>query len=228
MGVLEDAAAVARRTADEIAKASAPRMLPGTVRVAGSGTETVTVQIDEPTLSGEPASIPAANLTGVFLRSGDRVMVQFWPPHGVFVTSLIGVAGGSGTAFAPTVLQPTSVTLTSAIGRGLIAGKICQLHVFIDFGGTGTSGNDITIASIPAAFAPRVSASPVTSTGESYSGCGFYFDSGSALYSLTCAFVTSSTIKIWPDILNSGAALGASIAIAAADSLKLDITYEIA
>lgn len=135
---------------------------------------------------------------------------------------------GSFKTFTPTCTQGGSVTLTTAIGRYQVGGKRCLLHISLDFGGTGTGGNAITIGDIPSAIAPRVSGDPASGTADLDVGAGYYYDPGVALYMCLAHFATSSTIRMVAN--TSGFLLGVNpaTAIATADSLNLTIAYELA
>lgn len=143
-------------------------------------------------------------------------------------TSWVVVARDAWATFTPTCTQSGAVTLTTATGRYSHIGTTCTLHVALDFGGTGGGATTIAVDSIPAAIAPRSSGSPVGSTADVPLGSFVYYDSGSALYSGTCFFASSSTISFVEANTISGSFLGGApaITIAAADSLSLTITYE--
>lgn len=141
-----------------------------------------------------------------------------------------GQITGAAATFSPTITQVGSVTLTTATGRYFLVGNLCYLHCFIDFGGTGgTAGNDLVLGNIPTAIAPLASGEVANSSGQSYIGSGVYFDSGTAMYSLTGYFASSSTLKFIEANTISGNKFGTtpSMTPAAADSMSFDIVYEI-
>jgi len=136
--------------------------------------------------------------------------------------------GAAGT-FSPTLTQSGSVTLTTATGRYFHIGYRCMLHIFLDLGGTGTTSNDLVVGAIPAAIAPK-SSGTLGSATDTYTGTGYYFDSGTTNYTIVPFFDTSSTLRFrWTGstgTTNMGS--GPAFAAAAADSLIIDIFYETA
>lgn len=75
-------------------------------------------------VDGDLTALSALNMTGSRLRQGERVLVDFYPPHGVIITGLLAekpwgaargdVAGGSATSagVAFDTLSPTQVQLS--------------------------------------------------------------------------------------------------------------------
>lgn len=134
--------------------------------------------------------------------------------------------GSTWTTFSPTMTQSGSVALTTATGRYHYVGYRCTLHIFLDPSGTGTIANDIVIGNIPAAIAPRVSGEISAGNQEGALGNGYYFDSGTGGYTGICFFASSSTLKMKQANQTANVGTAPSIAVAAADSMHLDITYE--
>lgn len=136
--------------------------------------------------------------------------------------------GSTWTTFSPTLTQSGSVALTTATGRYQHVGYRCHLFIFLDPSGTGTGANDIVIGNIPAAIAPRATGAPASGNADTPSGIGTFHDTGAAMYSVHWFFVTSSTIKGNATTSSAGSYLGTSpnFAIAAGDSLTVNITYE--
>lgn len=79
----------------------APKMLPGTVVSIDPGGGFVSVVVD-----GDPVDSPIdASPLVANLMSGDRVMVTFDPPNGVYVTNPINPQGATGQVLAHTRVQ---------------------------------------------------------------------------------------------------------------------------
>lgn len=67
----------------------APTWRPATVQARSVAPDSASVLVD-----GDSVALDAQNVTGTQLSVGQRVLVLFVPPHGIFVHSLIGPATG--------------------------------------------------------------------------------------------------------------------------------------
>lgn len=79
-------AAVAAAVEAALRSISVPRLVPATVVDFNDVTGTATVVVD-----GDSDPIEVQSLLGHVLETDRRVMVTFQPPHGAFITGVIGL-----------------------------------------------------------------------------------------------------------------------------------------
>lgn len=125
-------------------------------------------------VDGDDAPLSALSMTGVRLRRGDRVLVDFYPPHGVVISGVLAeapwfsawgvVSGGqaSGTGVAFNVLSPTQLSLLDVPvvagrrydarmtfrARSTVADTLVQLALQLD-----TGSGFASLRNVPLTFA---------------------------------------------------------------------------
>lgn len=77
---------------------------------------TVTTAGDPPmvTIDGDSAASPVANATGLTLPVGARVVLDFYPPHGVLITGILGTTALEQAWVADTLSVPDSTVASTA------------------------------------------------------------------------------------------------------------------
>lgn len=132
--------------------------------------------------------------------------------------------------FTPQVNQNGNRTSSTAVGRYMVLGKTCFLHIRNVVSAAGSAGSDIVINNIPAAIAPLKTGQPNGAGDTSAVGSGYVLDSGSAYYPAHAYFSNSTTISFYNVAATTGLNIGfnPSFALASGDAIGVDMTYEIA
>jgi hypothetical protein len=132
---------LARGTGGATLPLSATRL--GTVGgAADAGTE-VLVRPD-----GDPVAVPAVNAAGLPLNAGDRVLVEWIPPGGVYVTSLL--SRGSNGQFVPLWQGPGSVAGNyGATGFYYRIGDLVFVRASMTHGTTSNTGTAMQLGGLP-------------------------------------------------------------------------------
>jgi hypothetical protein len=148
----QDIALLAKQIVAKVeSKVPIPTMVPGTVVSYDGPSAYTTVALD----GDEGAQTGCINITSLSLAPGDRVMVSFFPPRGIFVTGLI--PGASGVINYTPVLttggggavQPTMGTNSTVLGNYIRQGLHIEMWVTIIFGSTATVGVGVYEISVP-------------------------------------------------------------------------------
>ncbi len=167
-------------------------LLPGTVVIGG--VSSVTVRPD----GNDTADVTASNVTGHDLLGGQRVMLTFDDPAGIFVTGIIGGVGG-WTDYTPT-LSGTGW----AIGNGTLQAAqysvnsdddMVDLWIVFLFGSTSTAGSASPAWSLPFDLHPDWSFSPW--------GHGRFRDNSAGINYPSIAFVLSSNVVRFDRLVTS-------------------------
>ena len=184
-------------------------LLPGTVLIGG--VRSVTVRPD----GNEVAAVTASNVTGHDLQGGQRVMLTFDDPAGIFVTGIIGGVGG-WTGYIPTLGGTGWALGNGSFERAEYAVDeigMVELWVVVLFGSTSTFGSASPSVTIPFdihanwSFAPalfgrmRISAVNYPAVAFVINNNTVRWDRMTANAASVAAAVTTSTT---PDVWSSG------------------------
>ena len=89
-----------------------PAARPGTIGGGGGAGDQVLVRAD-----GDVVAVPAVNATGQVVQSGDRVLISWLPPLGVYATHML--SGSSEGTWTPAFTGPLASNVnTSALALG--------------------------------------------------------------------------------------------------------------
>jgi hypothetical protein len=137
---------------------------------------------------------------------------------------------GTWTTFTPQLTQSANVTSSIAVGRYLVIGKMCMLHIRNVASASGSAGSAIQITNVPAAIAPLKTGAPNSTTDCSAVGSGYVLDSGTSFYAGVGYFHSSTAIRWYDASAAAGTEIGfnPSFALASGDAVGIDIWYEIA
>ena len=109
---------------------------------ANAGAETL-VKAD-----GDSTPVPAVNATGTTVEAGDRVLVEWVPPSGVFVTNLL--ARSERGNWTPSITGPSSVsTGQSSSGHYTRSGHTVTIYGSWTFGVGTAMGTAATLSGFP-------------------------------------------------------------------------------
>lgn len=134
------------------------------------------------------------------------------------------ITGGSGTwtDFTPTLTQSGAVTITVTSARYKINGTTVTLQCELPVTAAGTAGNAITIASIPAAIAPRAGAVALAGVFE-------FVDASTGIFYVGVPLrASASTITGGRDAGTGAMGVDPNLALASGDTIRLAAVYEIA
>lgn len=133
----------------------------GTVGGEANSGDEVSVRAD-----GDVNAVPAVNASGHALSAGDRVLIQWSPPLGIYVTNLLSrVSRGEWT---PVWAGPSAVsTGVSVAGWYSRSGDIVVANARLDFGVGSAAGTALQINNLP--YPVRADATDsIAAVGEGY------------------------------------------------------------
>lgn len=139
-----------------------PVTRPGTIGSGGGAGDQIMVRAD-----GDTNAVPAVNATGQITQAGDRVLVSWIPPLGVYATHMLsGSARGTWTPFFyGTGANNTNTSAFGAwtrIGRRVHAQGRAMLH------SGGSYGSGLSLGGLPFATATYSGVQGVAAIGHLY------------------------------------------------------------
>lgn len=118
---------------------------------------------------GDLAPVPAVNATGYALNAGQRVLAQWVPPLGVFVTNILDRA--SRGDWQPLWQGPgSSFTGVQGFGTYYRIGDIIHLRGRLAFGGGGSPGTKLEMNGLPWPIKTSGNGLPVYGLGHFWNG----------------------------------------------------------
>lgn len=129
---------------------------------------------------------------------------------------------GAWTAYTPTLTQSTTVTKTVTYAKYTRIGRMIVAQIILTCTGAGTAANMVAIGLPVAAAAPLF-----TVTGQGY----IYDQSANLVYRGIADLFTTTSVRLLATNSTVSAGLGQdtfTAALAAADEVKLSVTYEAA
>lgn len=133
--------------------------------------------------------------------------------------TLSGITMGAWNTFTPTFDQGGAVATSAATGAYAVIGKTALVQCALTASAAGTGANNILLASLPAAIAPK--------TPNVLIGSGLYNDAG-ALYTLVAVRASASTIHFYGYNTTDEFGVNPAITIASGDVMHVQLAYEIA
>lgn len=120
-----------------------PTVKPGTVGATANAGAEVSVRAD-----GDTVAVPAVNASGVVLEAGDRVLIRWEPPNGVYVENLL--ARASRGNWTPTLSGPSSNSSTSsAVGHYTRIGHKVTVYGMWTHGASSSMGTAAVFGGLP-------------------------------------------------------------------------------
>lgn len=139
----------------------------GTVGGAGDAGTEVQVRPD-----GDPVAIPAVNAVGMALNAGDRVLVEWVPPGGVYVTNLL--SRSSNGTWVPQWTGPSAVAGNyAAAGSYYRIGDLVIVRALSFHGTTSSAGSGLQVGGLPFPIRTAGSQIGVQGVGYAFNGTAF-------------------------------------------------------
>lgn len=125
--------------------------------------------------------------------------------------------------WTPTVTQSGSVTVTVTYARYVVLAQTVIVQARLAVTGSGTGGNDIVIAGIPAAIAP---ANYDAGSGVAVVGTAVVLDNGTGFYQGALVAVGANDLRIQCHGETDRLGTGPSFALASGDAISFQGCWE--